>query len=341
MKWPRTKQTSTEGMLYVEKMVNDHGSIFRRVHQEEDVGIDGFIEIVQEEEVSGKLVAVQIKSGESFLSSDHSEFEVPVDERHLYYWKNFMVPVLLVCYSPTLDVAAWISVRDYIERAEYYGESRLTKISIPTRRRFDVEALSKSILGLANIQFDERTLIRFADKCLSFDAVERQEGFFVLSQHPTSRNLRVVCMFAKMLLMDVNIDTAKQALHALGYGVGRFRWSSQPGNRFEAEVMGYASELCGELSEAEIRRLVELIDDEHFSGPDGLGERCFDVLCCCFDKASDVLYSIAKDKDLPLVRRSNALYLLYECDDDNLQEAKVHLQNDADLADVYLWMYGA
>jgi hypothetical protein len=136
--------------------VNDHGSIFRRVHQEEDIGIDGFIEIVQNEEVSGKLVAVQIKSGNSFLSENQLEFEVAVDKKYLDYWKGFMVPVLLICYASSLNTASWISIIDYIEHAEFYDRPMLTNISIPVRHKFDAYALSVSISTLANIQFDEK-----------------------------------------------------------------------------------------------------------------------------------------------------------------------------------------
>jgi hypothetical protein len=339
MKWPKTKQTANAGVLYVETVVNNHGSIFRRVHQEEDVGIDGFIELVHDESASGKLIAVQIKSGDSYLSEAGDCFEVAVNEKHLSYWRNFMLPVILVCYSPTKDVAAWISLRDFIEQEEYLGRVPITKVNIPLRNIFDQKSLLQGITTLAHIRSDEGILIKCAEKCLSSDPVERYEGFLILSQHPVSRGLKMACLFANRLLMDSNVETAKLALHILGYGVARNRWSFNPGNSVEADVIYYASSLASGLSNEEIRRIVELVDDEYFSGPDGLGERCFDVLCCCFERADSVLYDIAADSQQPMKRRANALYLLYECEDDELRELGERLRPDPRLGDVYRWMF--
>jgi hypothetical protein len=37
-------------------------------------------------------------------------------------------------------------------------------------------------------------------------------------------------------------------------------------------------------------------------------------------------------------RRANALYMLYECDDESLSEAGVRLRDDPMIGDVYCWM---
>ena len=85
------------GVIALDKIVNEHGSVFRPVHDEDDFGIDGFIELVKAEVVSGRLVAVQIKTGPSYLGKSGDKFEVAVDQTHLDYWLNYMVPVILVC----------------------------------------------------------------------------------------------------------------------------------------------------------------------------------------------------------------------------------------------------
>lgn len=139
--------------------------------------------------------------------------------------------------------------------------------------------------------------------------------------------------------MDENKETAKDAIFALAFAVGRIRWSFNPNNKEERQIVKFACDLCRNISEAEVRRLVELIDGEHFSGPQGLGERCFDVLSCCFDTAQRVLETIASDKSLTMERRSNALYLLNECDDEKLEENHEYYRNDSQLGDVYDWMF--
>src|SRR5262245_34394533 len=303
MKYKKTKATGKAGVLYVEKVVNDHGSVFRPVHGEDDLGVDGFIELVTAEIASGRLIGVQIKAGDSYLATSGNEFVVDADERHVDYWLNFMIPVIVVCYSPSKNIAAWVSVRDYVEHERYHERLPVKQIRVPFYNKFDAEALSRGIAGLAHARADERILLRSAELCLSEDAQARHDGFQILANHPDSRELKITCAFARRLLMDANAETAKEALFILGYGVGRRRWSWNPGNSEEGEVSSFAATLCSDLSETEILRLLELCDDEAFHGPRGLGERLFDVICCCFDKASRVLEEVLYDSSAPMQRR--------------------------------------
>lgn len=94
MKWPKTKQTANAGVLFVETVVNEHGSIFHPIHQENDIGIDGLIELIDVGDGSGQLVAVQIKSGDSYLANYGKGFRIPVDQSHIDYWLSYMVPVV-------------------------------------------------------------------------------------------------------------------------------------------------------------------------------------------------------------------------------------------------------
>jgi hypothetical protein len=339
MKYKKTKATGKAGVIYVEKVVNDHGSVFRPVHEEDDLGVDGFIELVKAEVASGRLIAVQIKSGDTYLAASGDEFVVDVDERHLDYWLNFMVPVIIVCYSPSKNIAAWVSVRDYVEYERYHDRLPVKQIRVPFYGKFDIEALSSGIAGLAHARADERILLYSADMCLSENVQRRHDGFQILANHPDSRGLQVTCVFARHLVMDPNVDTAKEALFILGYGVGRRRWSWNPNNQTEAEVSAFACKLCSDLEEGEIRRLLELCDDEAFHGSQGLGERLFDVICCCFDRASRVLESVLRDHTQPIHRRANALFLLYECDDGELEDAQHDLLNDTEIREVIKWMF--
>jgi hypothetical protein len=344
MKYSKSKTTGKAGVLYVDNIVNSQGSVFRPVHQEDDFGIDGFIELVKSEMVSGQLIAVQIKTGDSYLSKDRQHFEVDVDERHLEYWRNFMVPVILVCYSPSTKVAAWVSIRDFIESEEYHGRIPIKKIDVPFYKEFNEQALSNGIAGLAHARADERLLIRCADMCLSLDANIRRQGFQILAYHPDSRGLKITCLLAKQFILDEDIEIAKDALFTLGYGVGRIRWSFNPTNKDEVEITQYAAELCSHLNQEEIRKLVELVDnEEEFGGPQSLAERCFDVLSCCFETAIPVLEKIVSDNTQPMRRRANALYYLYECNDESLEESFAILNKNpnkhSEYKDVIFWMF--
>lgn len=341
MKYKKTKATGKAGVICVEKVVNDHGSVFRPVHEEDDLGVDGFIELVKGEIASGRLIGVQVKAGDSYLAKNADGFVVDVDQRHLEYWLALMVPVIIVCYSPSKDIAAWVSVRDYVEHERYHERLPVRQIRIPFHKKFDADALSHGIAGLAHARADERILLRSADLCLSEEVHKRHDGFQILANHPDSRGLKITCDFARRLLMDPNTDTAKEALFVLGYGVGRRRWSWNPNNREETEVSSFAATLCNDLNETEILRLLQLCDDEAFRGPQGLGERLFDVTCCCFDTASRALDQVSRNPLEPMQRRANALYLLHECDDGELEDARADLLKEPEIRDVVEWMFSA
>src|SRR5688572_12547770 len=103
-------QTERIGVHAVAKKVHEElGWIFR--DQNEDYGIDALIEVVANYRPSGKIIAAQIKSGESYFSEKVSEGIVFRGEsEHLDYWLNHDLPVIVVLYDSATDTAYWQSV---------------------------------------------------------------------------------------------------------------------------------------------------------------------------------------------------------------------------------------
>jgi len=127
----------------------------------------------------------------------------------------------------------------------------------------------------------------------------------------------------------------------LGYGVGHRRWSWNPNNKEEGEVIGFASQICAGLTPPEIRRLIELCDEGPFNGPTGLGERCYDILCCCFDAAESILDDIVRDESAPMERRANALLMLNFGSWDELIDASDIIMEQKALRDIMVWIFGS
>ena len=87
--------------LVVEK---DLGWIFRDQPQA-DFGIDAQIEIVDGSRATGQLVAVQIKAGSSYFSEENdSGFVYRGEKRHLEYWLNHSLPVVVALVDPGANV---------------------------------------------------------------------------------------------------------------------------------------------------------------------------------------------------------------------------------------------
>ncbi|NRT13594.1 DUF4365 domain-containing protein [Flavobacterium sp. 14A] len=90
-----------EGVLKVALELNSHGYVFRETPNG-DIGIDGQIEHNNEKgEATGKIVAAQIKSGNSYLVDKGDHFAFYPKEKHKNYWSIFPLPVILFVYYPS------------------------------------------------------------------------------------------------------------------------------------------------------------------------------------------------------------------------------------------------
>jgi Domain of unknown function (DUF4365) len=79
-----------------------------------DFGIDATVEEKVNGTPTGKLIALQIKSGNSHFykskTSHHVNFYF--DEKHFDYWINYSLPVILVGYLPSDSLLLWQSINE-------------------------------------------------------------------------------------------------------------------------------------------------------------------------------------------------------------------------------------
>ncbi|HGS4888132.1 TPA: DUF4365 domain-containing protein [Vibrio parahaemolyticus] len=78
-----------------------------------DFGIDAQVEIVDENYPTGDLIAIQIKSGLSFFDEETDDSYVfRTTDKHISYWANHSLPVILVLYHPEQDKLYWQSISE-------------------------------------------------------------------------------------------------------------------------------------------------------------------------------------------------------------------------------------
>ena len=103
------QNSSTErmGVLKCAVLFEENGFVFRE-QSIVDYGIDAIIESKEGNRPSGKMIAVQIKSGESYFKEIKDDYVIyRVDEKHKNYWINHSLPVIIVLYSPSRDECIW------------------------------------------------------------------------------------------------------------------------------------------------------------------------------------------------------------------------------------------
>jgi hypothetical protein len=103
------------GVHIVGKIVSrDLGWIFRD-QPVADYGIDAHIEVVDDAgQPTGRLLALQIKTGSSYARDRFSSANL----RHLTYWLEHSLPVLVVIVDEDTETAYWRVVSEPIERTE-------------------------------------------------------------------------------------------------------------------------------------------------------------------------------------------------------------------------------
>jgi hypothetical protein len=98
---PANLQQERAGVLAVATELNRLGLIWRETPMA-DVGVDGQIEFVDDAgRLTGRLVAAQIKSGDSYFRDGGDEWRFSPQDRHRFYWERFPLPVLLFLHSAT------------------------------------------------------------------------------------------------------------------------------------------------------------------------------------------------------------------------------------------------
>ncbi|WP_020084942.1 DUF4365 domain-containing protein [Hyphomicrobium zavarzinii] len=90
------------GLIFSKKL----GWIFREQH-ESDFGIDAQVEVKEGGRATGRLIALQIKSGPSHLRKRGENFVYRGEKRHLEYWLNHPLPVFLIFHDPEPDITLW------------------------------------------------------------------------------------------------------------------------------------------------------------------------------------------------------------------------------------------
>lgn len=122
-----------------------------------DYGIDGHIEICEKNKPTGKLIAVQSKGGDSYFYRRRDEsLTLSLNLKHLSYWYEYALPVIVVGYLPSEQVSYWIYIQEYLDRNPNLLNLKQDTISvpIPPTNLFNIE--SKQLLLSIHDYYFER-----------------------------------------------------------------------------------------------------------------------------------------------------------------------------------------
>src|SRR5688572_20014221 len=96
-KMSRNRQTGEKGVTVLKEIIEATlGWIYRPNHLENDFGIDGYMDIITDTgQITGKSIAFQLKSGDSYFEEQNEIGYIYYGERkHLNYYLNLEIPML-------------------------------------------------------------------------------------------------------------------------------------------------------------------------------------------------------------------------------------------------------
>ena len=82
---------SREGINHVRSIVERCNSAFQEISQHNDLGNDAYVEFIHDEQATSFCVALQVKTGKSFLRRNSAL--IIADREHFEYWRNHILPI--------------------------------------------------------------------------------------------------------------------------------------------------------------------------------------------------------------------------------------------------------
>ncbi len=111
-----------------------------------DQGIDTQVEIVENGNPTGLLYCLQVKTGKSYINKTKDSITYYPEKRHVDYWLNHSLPVILVVCDLESDTKYW----DFVTRQNVVKTNKGWKIDIPPENQLDDD---KSIDKIRNFYF--------------------------------------------------------------------------------------------------------------------------------------------------------------------------------------------
>ena len=128
--------TERVGVNAVEAIINNVFGWFFREQPIGDYGVDAQVEEMINGLPTGKLIALQIKTGQSYFRSQGDDFVFYGETRHLKYWTQHRLPVYIIIHNPENGLTLW----QKFERRLVKEGSKGWSLTIPSTNILNAEA---------------------------------------------------------------------------------------------------------------------------------------------------------------------------------------------------------
>lgn len=313
--------TSRAGVNFLRNVVENTGSIFNEIHQENDVGIDAIVEFFSDEQPVNKLVAFQVKSGASYYDIKNEECKIPVED-HYDYWINYSLPVYGLVYVPVLKQGYWIDIKRYLKQT---GEISVIKfkpktLNTLTEDFFISVFIPFAINKLPNFTFDDAYRLTF-----STHKDEVLIGLAILFKNLGNENKS----WDRLIEFFINAEE-DEIPYQLIYYFAHIPWHPDMhyyNESYTDESKAYAKTRLSQFGEGEILKLISFIDEENLIAR-GTPGQSVQAIVSIIDNKSDKLLNIIKNDSLEMFTRAIAAILYAYTKGPEKEKVKGMFDND-------------
>lgn len=132
------KRYSSTERIGVNKVEQIFLELFNWIFREQpivDMGIDAQVEFV-DDNPTGKLIALQIKTGSSHFYQKENSYTYYIKEAHYQYWTHHSLPVIIIAHLPEENLTVW----EYVSNKNIDKTSEGWKIEIPKKNNLEDES---------------------------------------------------------------------------------------------------------------------------------------------------------------------------------------------------------
>lgn len=133
--------------------IAEHNNWMFREQPINDVGIDAHMEYIDESNKPKQLLALQIKSGESWFKEivDDCVIFRSIDERQFYYWTMNSLPCIIVLFNPTDGMCIWEELSAQTIQRTKDGSGKGFFVKVPIKQEFLNPESQEKLLTLTNL----------------------------------------------------------------------------------------------------------------------------------------------------------------------------------------------
>lgn len=158
------------GMRMVEKCISDDLKMIFRPVSKVDVGIDAEVEIVyDDEQCSGRLLALQIKCGESYFEEEKEDgYIIRIPNSTFNYWLKFSLPVIYIVCDPRSGEMLWHLISSdtavRLKKSYKFLVSKTSKLNVDCKDEWKRIAEGKQVTDIVEIALFRFLHIKYYQK---------------------------------------------------------------------------------------------------------------------------------------------------------------------------------